>query len=734
MMTTYRNALRAAGRGTGALGVLLMCSASIAHAETAATVEGAEADQASTAAGANEIIVTAQRRSERLQDVPISISAVGAEELSKIGGSDITALRGAVPGLNISSTAGVNVSNLISIRGVGGLPSAIGASMATAIYLDGVFLSRPDAAFFSLDDVERIEVLRGPQGTLYGRNATAGAINIITREPGDTLEGGFDISTGNYKTIVARGSVSGPIAGGLSAGVSASYATHDGYYINTVTGNRIGEDRSYTVRGKLRWSNPDETFVMNLAGDTSRRNMEYVIPAQYAPGGIFVGIGNPKFVSFDALSEAQSQTITKGKGLALTIAYQPSDDIEITSITARRSIYTNIQYDTDGTALPAVFGGGDNRSKTFNQELRVVYSGDRFRATIGGNYYNEKASFGLSIFGPTVTPAYFNPLTSTEVDAWALFGQAEFDITDRLTLVGGLRYNHEDRDFVIDYTRAPINRGTASGSVSDSQLIPSAGVNFNMTPDALLYAKVSAGYQSPGYNGTAIPANTFDAEHLVAYEAGFKTQFFDRRVTFNGAAFYYDYKDLQVRTVIATGLTQIANAASASVKGIEATLDFQATDFLTLAAQATYLDAKYDSFCDGITGGTPQASDPLCGTNRADRAGNRLNLAPKWSGGVNATLHIPVNSAGELTARVAYSWESNSYFTAANEPIVATGGWNRLDARIAFPLAEDAEIYLYGRNLTDKRYINYAQRSSAVGLQGGRNDPRTYGIGLRMRF
>ena len=488
----------------GAIGLaaglaLLGAATPSAHAQ-----EAGPADESDAATGqGNDLIVTAQRRSERLQDVPIAISALGSDQLADAGANDIGALRGAVPGLTISNSAGINASNLVSIRGVGGLAVPIGTSQAVAFYVDGVYLSRPDAAFFSLDDVERVEVLRGPQGTLYGRNATAGAINIITREPGDTLAGGFDVRTGNFNSVNARGSVSGPLGAGFSAGISASYDRRDGFYINTVTGARVKGESGYTVRGKLRYVSPDDSFSAVLTGDHSGRDGRLYIRNQYssvAPPSTFVGIGDPDRISFDVLTDQQAKTDISGTGVALTLNYA-AGDIDLTSVTAHREIDSLIVYDVDGTALPAVISASDNRGKTFSQEIRAVYSGGSIDLTVGGNYYHEKASVGFLSQSPATPLRFTNPFTSTTVDAYALFAQLEYEIVDRLTLVGGLRLNHEKRDFLVDYTAAPTPGGLATGSLKDTALIPSVGINFAANDDVLLYAKASKGYQAPGYNG-----------------------------------------------------------------------------------------------------------------------------------------------------------------------------------------------------------------------------------------
>lgn len=236
MKRSYNRQLGAQTRIAG-LAVALACGVSnAAHAQSDAT-SGVAAVQD------GEIVVTAQRREQRLQEVPLAISAIGAEQLSDRGVTDISAITAVVPSVSITGNAGNGGFKLLSIRGLSGQAVPIGQSQTVAVYLDGEYLPRPDAAFFSLDDIERLEVLRGPQGTLYGRNSTAGAINIITRMPGDRLEGGIDASYGNFDHVLVKGSLSGPLGGGFSAGISGSFEQRDGFFTNSVTGNRLGEFR-----------------------------------------------------------------------------------------------------------------------------------------------------------------------------------------------------------------------------------------------------------------------------------------------------------------------------------------------------------------------------------------------------------------------------------------------------------------------------------------------------------
>ncbi|CAN5294811.1 TonB-dependent receptor [soil metagenome] len=769
-MSGFNNTVRTRGFLLGG------CLAAMLVGTTAAAQEN-DGVTPQAASDPSEIIVTAQRREERVQNVPISISAIGSEELAQRSIGDLQQLAGAVPGLFITGQAGQGASNLIAIRGISGQASPIGQSQTVAVYVDGQYLARPDAAFFSLDDVERLEVLRGPQGTLYGRNSTGGAINIITRRPGDELHYGLDMNYGNYSHFSAKGSLSGPLGGGFAAGVSGSYDQRDGYFYNLTTGHHVGDTDSYTLRGKLRYESPDKAFDAMLAGDISKKRNTIIFQSQYDSAGNPYSYTDPWQVALPLAAEQRVQNggVTDSKGVDLTLNYKAADNIDLTSLTSYRTFGSRIEYVLDGYRLAAPGGApgvplaalSTNSAKTFTQELRSVMTLGDLKATLGANYYHEKQVFGSAGTTPVATVAPVNnPVSKSNLDAIGIFSQLEYSITDQLTLVGGLRFNHETRDFSIDYSARTFNpTGAANvgaaaaappvgiagpllkGNVKDTTLIPSAGLNFQATRDILLYAKFSRGYQAPGFNATPgvftngtggfnTAVNTFKPETLDAYEVGVKSQFLDRRVTLNVAGFYYKYKDLQVRRTIMPGVIEVQNAAAATIKGAEGTLSFRMSQGLTLSGNMTYLDARYDSFCEPTSAANPLAGDPVCvGTvSDANRSGNFLINAPKWQGGVLANYVGDIGDAGQIQGNVSYSYQSSAFFQSNNEPISQTGKVSRVDARLGFQFRYGPEIYIYGKNLTDEAYPDTTGRAAPYIYFQHIADPRTYGVGVRYRY
>ncbi|HWE99879.1 MAG TPA: TonB-dependent receptor [Caulobacteraceae bacterium] len=719
--------------------VLWAANASQAAAQAAPQPAEDKKAPAATAATVGEIIVTAQRREQSVQNVPIAMSALGSKALAVRGIVSLTDLQGVVPGLDISGSSGSNGTNLISIRGLVGQPIQMGAGEPTAVYLDGVYLPKPDGGFFGLEDVERIEVLRGPQGTLYGRNATAGAINIITKDPTQQLGGKIDASYGNFGTINVGGYLMGGLAPNLAASISGAYNRHDGYYDNTYTGDRVGDSSYWTLRGKLRYDSG--AIRATLIGDISHKRFQDIwhIATLDAAGNPQV---DPKYVSFN-MPESQDRTTVDTRGVALTVDVRASDSLTISSISSYRTFSEFYSYDLDPSIAPTVQSLGLTKFNTFSQELRAAYASGPFRLTAGGNLYYEysenRRQSNPSSYTTALLMADPAPFSTSRLTALAAFAQAEYDILPDLTLVAGLRLNHEKRDFTVDYSAVgPYTK--VVGSVEDTAPLPAAGINFKPSRDVLLYAKVSEGYEAPGFAnapGAGAPANTFGPEKLWAYEAGWKTQFLDRRLTFNAAAFYYDYKDIQVREVTSPGVNQVVNAGAATIKGVEAEISLRPVPRLTLSAQATYAKAVYTKFCETISTTTaPQVNDPLCvGTlgPTANRAGNSLPQAPRWSGGTNIVYSLPLGNSRVARFSGTYAAESNAYYQSNNAPQVSTAGWYRLDARAELEFMPGYSVYLFGRNLTDKRYITdgfYYKGSGLVQL----NDPRTFGVGVSAQF
>jgi iron complex outermembrane recepter protein len=361
-----------------------------------------------------DIVVTARKREEALQDVPISITALSSDALSASNVNTVEDVQRVAPGVSISGSAGPS-GTLISMRGISNRET-VGFAQTTAIYIDGVYLPRPDSAFFALDDVERIEVLRGPQGTLYGRNSTAGLINIVTRAPGDELRAGIDASYGSRDTVLAKAHVSGPLGGGLSAGISGAYQSRDGHFFNPTTGNDLGDAESYTVRGTLRYVSPDEKLDIRLTGDIVRKDEQVVFYRVdlIDPNNPRTLPANPIFPAplnvTSAAEEDRINTHSEQEGGALSIKYSVSPEVDIVSLTSLRKFSVNHIY-----KVTRCCNNGTESYDQFSQELRALVSTENFDLTIGGNYYDEDQDVSLISSTGTVIA------NASRVKAWAGF-------------------------------------------------------------------------------------------------------------------------------------------------------------------------------------------------------------------------------------------------------------------------------------------------------------------------
>jgi iron complex outermembrane recepter protein len=705
----------------------------------AAGVTSIPVASAQDASSEEEIIVTARKREEAIQDVPAAVTAVSAEDLSTYGVTDVQNLSNVAPGLTVSSTGTVN-GQLISMRGISNQPSPQLAQTA-AVYVDGVYLPRPDAAVFTLDDVERVEVLRGPQGTLYGRNATSGAINIVSRLPGDELRGGLDARYGNYDQVYAAGSLSGPLGNGFSAGISGAYSDRTGYYTNVTTGDDVGGASFSVLRGTLRYVSQDGRLDVRLAGDIVNGESQELFPV--TPNALFpltvFTDDDPWQIRLTQAQQDQSASTRDQDGLALTVVYDLSDQWTLTSITGQRSFESAIVATPNGALLgPAgTIIHVSNDMDTFSQEVRLEYSSSAMDLTLGANYYSEDQHVFVDV-------QFVNSFS--EVEQFAAFANLTAHLTDRFDAEVGLRWNEETRDVRLVATAPAPYAGTYTGSLSDDALIPHFGVNYEITPDVMAYASVSEGYQAGSYNtapadtspapGNQFGVDTVDPEHLTSYEVGLKSQWFNRSLTLNLAAFRSEYRDMQVRTQIEPGLVDFNNAASAIIEGAEVELDWSIGGGFTFFANGAYTDARFEDFCESLTPTVFAVNDVqgTCLAGQVQRGGNRLILAPEYTANV-AIDYLRDVGFGEIHGNVSYSYRSSANFSTNESPVTETGSYDSLNARLGLTLGEQGpEFYIYGQNLMNNWTTDYGQLfNPLVGAQI-KSAPQTYGVGLRYHF
>ncbi|QUT05063.1 TonB-dependent receptor [Sphingobium phenoxybenzoativorans] len=728
--------------------------------EASAAPDEAESGQPSKI---EDIVVTAQRQTSSVQQTPLAITAVEGDTLKDRGIADIDALTRAIPNVNFSRLGG---DARIFIRGIGLEGVDAGADGRVAVYTDDVVNARSQAALGSLFDINRIEVLRGPQGTLYGRNATAGAINIISNDPTDTLDGYAAITAGNYNLIRTEGAISGPLSDTVSARFAFQTNDRDGFGRNIMTGNPVDSERSRAARVKLRFE-PSDAFHLTLTGDYRWEN-------DNAGGYAFVRF-NPYYVDVNVangFAHPESRRDRAGLdqlfymenyGLTANAVLELADGLQLTSITGYRHVdqASSLSGD-DSTALTTSYDVATGANQ-WTQELRVSLQRGPIDLVAGGYYFHEKNSFRLNfgvsplVFGGAASPLYqgFGQGGLQKTDAYAAFAQATVHLTDRLGIDIGARYSYEKRSITrynqLDFVNlfnidtplvvgcsAPPLTGFIPGvtscstsgadSASWSSFDPKATIHYQVADGVMAYATYSRGFKSGGYDLTQLrPA--YNPERLTNYEAGIKADLFDRRVRVNLSGFYYNYSNLQI-TILefeppAPGPVTL-NAAKARLYGAEAEIIAVPVDDLRLGFNLAWLHSEYRELSDNN-----QFTGQL-----ENLAGNQLTSAPKYKlvGEVGYTFHP---GFADITPRAELSWTSKIQFSQFNFDFQSQPARWELNLYLDVVRKDDWTISAYGRNVTNKLYylgeIVPAPFTGAPVL-GMPAAPATFGLSVTKRF
>lgn len=749
-----------------------------AYAQDAAPPEsGSSAERADR----NIIIVSANKRDENMQEVPISITAFSQEDLDKRGVSGLAGIQESTPNLNFSvQSAGQNVAR-VTLRGIG-TETLVGAGdPGVALHIDGVYVGRNSAAAADIFDVARVEVLRGPQGTLYGRNATGGSVNIITQKPTDVVEGYADVTYGNYNALRVRGVANVPLSDTVSSRVAIFSDSHDGYIENLYEFGRDAADKN-SVGGRLQllWEPSAGTEVLlrgyfqkNAGAGPGSRFLGTDIttangyPAVYLGGVRTVPGGAPLLLPlyvtgttttgdsildrpdgfYQIRKDTREYVDSLIKGIDLDASFEISDSILLRSVSSYQTNSNDILVDADNSELPLETRERLSDAEQFSQEFNLISQGDSdFEWILGAYYYREELTELFSTVTPTdvgtgaTGVAQFRDVAA-QSESYALFGQGSYTIGDRLTLTAGLRHTWDNKEQQrvagagsIDLTSGVRFMGMGAtgglpadeGSASFSEFTYRVSANYEVANDHYLFASYSRGYKTGGFdfNGGRLDGGVqapYNPEFVDAFEVGSKNQFFDRRFLFNATGFYYKYTDLQVFRLTGDGpLTD--NAAESTIWGIEVESKLEATDNLTLEATVGYLDATYDQY-------TIDRPVPT------DFAGNRLNYAPEWTLYLAAQYTQPV-AKGEVVARIDWSYKSTTFFDRSNSALDTQPGYGLLNARLRYD-ADSFYVDLFGRNLTDKQYVTgqlinppFACGCRTVNL----GNPLTYGATFGVRF
>lgn len=699
----------------------------------------------------DEIVITAQKRSESLQDVPVAVSAFSGESLTNFGVSGTQTLQNVTPGLTFTRTG---PSAQPYIRGIGTRLSGTGLEPSVAVYIDDRYEPLSTAMMFELADVERVEILKGPQGALYGRNATAGAIRVISKGVTDDTEGQVIASLGNYDMYSLSGTVNLPITDNFGTRLTGIIKKRDAFAHNLVPGARDVDDLdALALRGKFRLQASD-TVTANLELGYWKRSdaagLDYVdlSPDGYSTGLARSGITGKKrnevATALDSLQDAEQFSGQFRVDAEL-------GGVDFASITSYAE-YDGVTFiDADGTSARIFDSPNSNTlSNNFSQEVQLLSQGkQKVDWIIGAYYFNgyTKTDNKIDLGGPLLMSA---GAQTAKTDAFAIFGQATMHMGDALSVTAGGRWNYEKKQVhVVASPDAP--GGTLalvpfSDSKGWSSFTPKLTVQYDFQ-DVMAYLTLARGFKSGGYNYPAKNAAgvgvALDPEVLDMVELGVKGDFFDGNLRANAAAYFYNYKDLQVTRASTAGggsVTSVTeNAADAQIYGLDVDLTWQVVNHFTLTGGFNISHSEYRNFettakmFNAVVTGT---SVPGMRDVFFDASGHGLLRSPDWSGFVAAEYDMPLGE-GRLPITISYSYKDDYLFDFVAGPTterLRQKGYGLLNGRISYVSPGDSwKLSAWVENLTDKQYFDDIVGGGA-GIRGSYGAPRTYGVDVSYRF
>ena len=678
-----------------------------------------------------EVMVTAQKRDQSLQDVPIAITAITDQDIQRLNASEIKDLQYATPNMVIGS--GNSAQSQYGIRGIADVSRNPGYDQRIGVYVDGVWVGRSAASNQSVLDVQTVEVLRGPQGTLFGKNTVSGAINIITRKPTEEYGGYAQADFGNYGYWRVKGAVNVPFTENFYGKISAGVTQRDGFVKDTlIPGKEYDDKDELAVRGQLLWNISDATsaeltyddYRNHFVGLVSERLNDTLAPEPYE-------------VALDATQKFK----VENDGIALTVNHDFANDFQLASITAYRTeFWSGTDIDEDYTPLPiATSDLIQEDSDYFSQEFRLISpSYDKFDYVIGLYYLDQNidgqgnARVFAQALVPSAPPVYVGVAYDAVVDGrqLAAYAHGNYRFSDSWTLTGGIRYTDEkkDLDYSIADTSGLFTNGTAKDNRSSSDWSPKVSLNWFANANAMLYASWSRAFKSGGWNTDFVnnmAALPFDDENVDAYELGLKSTFAEDRVQLNAALFHSNNDDFQVQSFAqlpngGTSLT-VTNAGKVSSQGLELDVQWLATDWLRLWATYGYTDASFDSFKDCAAGGV-------------DCTDNRPAMAPKNNYGIGADMQFPL-WGGVLFIQGDFVYRDDFYTNPNNLPVNLTESYHLFNGRLGWTSGSGAwTVYAWGQNLSDETAQIWNSRSFLGIARATYTNPRTYGLALRWNF
>ncbi len=675
-----------------------------------------------------EVVVTAQRRSEALQQVPIAVSAVTASQLEARGIGDTLSLAASVPNLDITQNG---TTLTLYMRGVGSNASDPNDESSVAFYVDGVYIASPLADMFDFNNIDHVEVLKGPQGTLFGRNATGGVIQVITKDPKEAFSGQASVTYGNYNTVGASAYVTGGIAPNLAADVAAVYRENfDGYGDNIFLHVPIMRREDLGLRSKLLWTpEPDTTVRITVDYSLVRSGGT---PYQLAPGVI----GADGVTSYPGAYKTSTNETDAGNSDSWGVSARVEHDFHVArlvSISAFRDVLGMYDLDEDATPAPVVNSYIHQLARNYSQELQLLSPtpGTKLQWVLGAYYFYADYAYdpitigGLAAGGPNAAENIFGHQFTRSV---SVYGQATYEILPGTKLTGGLRYTDEQQGVSSFVTEGGATVLTVPNQGQSTEK-PTwrLALDHQFTQDIMGYISYNRGMKSGGYNLISPGAPGYHPEILDAYEVGLKTEFLQHRARANVAGFYYDYKNIQVQSIQA-GAVNTLNAASAEVWGFDGDFMLIPIRNLTLSSSLGYTHGTYTSFPNAPF--TP--ASPLDGPQYVgDATGHQLINTPRWTAGATIEYKIPTE-VGSFTPSFSIDYKDKVFVSADNRLEIPSH--TSANATLTWrPTDQKYWVQLWARNMFDLHY--YASRvETSVGDLQYLAPPRTFGVTVGSKF
>ncbi|MCM2337446.1 MAG: TonB-dependent receptor [Lysobacter sp.] len=743
------------GRSKNSRKYLSLAIASALLTPAAWAQESAPAGQPSAQATTlDKITVTSRKREETLQEVPIAVTAFTAETLDRMAVEDLSDLDALVPNLTVYAARGSSSTVTAYIRGIGQSDPLWGVDPGVGIYLDDVYIARPQGALLDVFDVQRVEVLRGPQGTLYGKNTIGGAIKYISRGLPTAFEGNASVTVGNYNQLDVKAAVGGPIGGadsGLRGRIAVASLNRDGFGKNVVTDQEVSDKEILALRGQLgayAGDDFDVQFAFDWVDDQSG-----VRGAQMLGANRFVPGVAPMDSRYDVRNGMPNVNDTQLKGASMTVNWRANDDWAFKYVLAKRESDTETNIDFDTTQAKIADVKAFYSDQQVSHELQANFdAGGRARGVMGLYAFNGDA-------GGQVLNNFFNLLFgdtqgTVRTESVALYADWTFDLTERLKLDVGARYTDEDKRATV------LNRGYRDATFSTPISVvanfdktinfkntsPKVSLDYQVSDDIMLYALASRGFKSGGYNiraqATAVPrsAEPFNDEVVDSFEVGSKMAFLDQTLFLNLAAFHNKYEDIQLSVFTAYDSNgdgtddaffgDFTNAGQGTVNGVEVEYQWLPTRNWAISGNLAWLDGKYDEF-------------RYAGLNIADE--QEFTNAPEFSGAFNVEYRTELAGGGDLSARIGYSYQSEVVATTeiqrAEVPPhgrapITQDGYGLLNAGVTWRLNDAWSFSLSGTNLADEEYLTTGYNlNRALGVYTGfYGPPRQYSLTARYNF